>query len=249
MAKGASIKFHSYEKTVPKLLELLNLKYELKKYDKVVLKPHLTGHEEDSTNAEFVEAVLSFCLENKNPITEVFIAEGADGYNTSDLFTAYGYDILAEKYNVTLVDLNNSETDEIQDDAFLKFSTIHYPKLLTESFVISLPPLKESEETGIVGSLATMLGAYPAKNYTGFFSRNKNKIRKWPIKYSIHDSLICKTPDFAIVDASENGSIFAGIPFEIDKQLARYLGIDWQKVSYLNLLNESVLQPQTPKAQ
>ena len=41
MAKGVSIKFRSYSETVPRLLDLINLKKELKKHSKIVLKPHL----------------------------------------------------------------------------------------------------------------------------------------------------------------------------------------------------------------
>lgn len=246
MTKGASIKFNSYESTVPKILELLNLKYELKKYDKIVLKPSLTSSAEDSTPKEFVEAVLKFCLENKNPVAEVFIAEGADGKDTPELFQSQGYRKLAEKYPVSLIDLNETELEELQTDDFLRFSSIHYPSLLRKSFVISLPKLVENEETDIAGSLSNMLGTFPASKYKGFFSKTKNKIRKWPIKYAIHDILRCKMPDFAILDASEKGSIFAGLPFEIDKQAAKFLGKDWQRVSYLNLLNEEF--PETKQA-
>jgi len=238
MTKGASIKFKSYKETTPKILELLNLQYELKKYDKIVLKPNLTLTQESSTPKEFVEAVLKFCLENKNPVSEVFIAEGADGEDTHELFRTNGYNALAEKYSVSLIDLNETETEELETSDFLKFSSIHYPKILRESFVLSLPKLTENEETEIFGSLANMLGTFPASKYKGFFSKTKNKIRKWHIKYSIHDILRCKMPDFAVIDASTKGVVLAGLPIEIDKQAAKILEKDWQRVSHLNLVNE-----------
>ena len=75
MAKGASIKFRSYKESVPKLLSLLKLQNEIKKYDKIILKPHISS--ESSTPAEFAEVVLRFCLENKNPVADVLIAEGS----------------------------------------------------------------------------------------------------------------------------------------------------------------------------
>jgi len=237
MAKGASIKFQSYGETIPKLLNLMNLQSELKKYDKIVLKPALSENPEESTSPEFTEEVLKFILQNRNPVTEVFIAEGADGSDTYDLFDSLNYKKLAEKYDVSLIDLNNAETKPVSDYSFLKFSEIEYPSILSNSFVISIPKLTENEETELSASLSSMLGAFPSSHYKGFFSRTKNKIRKWPIKYSIHDILRCKMPDFAIIDASRQGVILAGLPLEMDKQSAKLLGKEWKSVPYLNLLD------------
>jgi uncharacterized protein (DUF362 family) len=247
--KGASIKFKSFEETVPKILDLLKLQRELKKYDKIVLKPYLAKSPEESTPKKFVESVLKFCLEHKNPVAEVFIAEGADGEETSELFNEQGYKILAEKYPVSLIDLNQAETQEIEKFDFLKFPSIKYPKVLLESFVISLPKLSENKETEISGALSNMLGAFPAEHYSGFFSRGKNKIRKWPIKYSVHDIVKCKLPDFAIVDASEKGVLLAGLPLEIDKQAAKLLGKSWKEVPYIKTIEESLSEKEEDESE
>jgi uncharacterized protein (DUF362 family) len=241
MAKGASIKFKSYEETPSKLLELLNLQSELKKHDKIILKP-LLRNQENSTPIEFVESILRFCMENKRPESEIFIVEGADGQDTFDLFEEQDYNKLAEKYSVGLISLNTTETQELESPDFKKFETIHYPIILRENFVISLTKLDDDLETEMTGSLSNMLGAFPSSHYQGFFSNNKNKIRKWPIKYSIHDILKCKLPDFAIIDASEHGQILAGKPIEIDKQAAKLLFDDWKQVSHLKLIDESFQQ-------
>ena len=87
-----------------------------------------------------------------------------------------------------------------------------------------------------------MLGAFPAKYYSGFFSQKKNKIRKWPIKYSIHDILKCKMPNFSIIDASAHGQILAGISIEIDKQAAKLSGKEWKLIPHLKLISESFSQ-------
>ncbi len=240
--KGASMKFKSYEETVQGLLNILKLQRELKKYDKIVLKPFLTNPLQDSTPREFVENVLKFVLNNKNPVAEVFIAEGADGENTQELSEIMGYDKLAERYDVSLIDLNKTETQAVQNKDFTKFEEVYYPKILLESFVISLPKLGFNEETGMTASLSNMLGAFPAEYYKGFFSRSKNKIRKWPIKYSVHDIVKCKLPDFSIVDGSEQGVILAGLPVEIDKQSAKLLGKEWKEIPYLRLIEENLAE-------
>lgn len=238
MVKGASIKFSSYEESVPKILNLLKVGNELKKYDKIVLKPFIKDSETFSPVA-FVENVLKFCLENKNPVAEIFIAEGVDGYDTTELFESIGYQKLSERYAIGLIDLNNTEVEETINGEFLKFTEINYPKILLESCVISVPVLKENEEIEISGSLANMLGAFPSKYYSGFFSLKKNKIRKWPIKFSIHDILKCKMPNFAVIDASEKGQIIAGLPIDIDKQASKLLGRDWRTISHIKLIEES----------
>ncbi len=238
MVKGAAIKFTTYEESVNKILNLLKVSTELKKYDKIILKPYIKNSE-IYTPVAFIEAVLQFCIQNKNPITEVFIAEGVDGADTNDLFQSIGYKELAEKYNMGLIDLNNTEVEEILNGEFLKLESIKYPKILLESCVISLPILKEDEEIEIVDSLSNMLGAYPSRYYAGFFSLKKNKIKKWPIKYSIHDILKCKLPSFAVIDASQQGQILAGLPLEIDKQAAKILGKEWKSISHLRLIDES----------
>jgi len=240
MVKGVSIKFKSYNETVPKILDIIKLQNELKKYDKIILKPFLTGEESASTPKEFVEATIKFCIQHKNPVANLYIAEGSDGYDTEELFESYGYKKLAETYDVSLVDLNNAETEERESSEFLRFSTINYPKILSGSFIISMPRLAENDETEITGSLPSMLGAFPASHYKGWFSRVKSRIRNWPIKYSVHDILRCEAPKLAIVDASSKEVVLAGIPLEMDKQMAKLLGKDWRTIPYLALLNEKI---------
>lgn len=239
MVKGVSIKFQGYQETIPKLLKLIGFDREIKKHSKIVLKPNLIEARGSSTGVEFTEQVLKFIMTNKNPGTEVYIGEGCDGIDTEEVFDAFGYRNLSEKYGVGLIDLNNAETENVVDDAFLRFDEVSYPKIMQESFIISLPLLREDEEVEIAGSLSNMLGCFPASKYKGFFSRNKSKIRKWPIKYSVHDILKCKIPEFAVIDASDKGYILAGKPLDMDKQAAKLLGKDWNSVAHLKLVDES----------
>lgn len=239
MTKGVSIKFKSYKETVPHLLALIKLDKELKKHGRIILKPSLRSEKSRNTDVSFVESVLQYCLKHKNSDAQVFIAEGSDGASTLELFDKRGYRELSEKYSIGLIDLNTSEVEQIQDGDFLKFEKIMYPKILLDGFVISLPVLSEDPEMEILASLSNMLGAYPSDYYQGIFSKSKNKIRKWPVKFAIHDLLKCKMPEFTVIDASEQGVILAGIPLDMDKQAAKLLGKEWKSVSYLKLLNDS----------
>lgn len=242
MAKGVSIKFKSYEDTIPKLLSAIKLDEEVKKHAKIVLKPKLRNESSVNTKVEFVEQVLKFCVENKNSDTEIFIAEGSDGIDTVELFEKLGYKKLAERYKVGLIDLNYTEVEDVGNSGFMKFEKIFYPKILLESFVISMPVLSADYNVSVAASLENMLGAFPAKYYKGFFSQEKTKIKSWPAAYSIHDVIRCKMPDFALIDASDKGFILAGKPLETDRQAAKILGIDSRAVKHLKLVEESLFK-------
>ena len=239
MTKGVSAKFVSYSDTVPRLLKLLKFDVELKNHNKIVIKPFLRDASSAYTSPAMVEQVLRFCLNYKAEGSQIFIAEGADGADTRELFDQVGYKKLAEQYNVGLIDLNSSELEQVSKKEFSKFESIHYPKILNESFVISVSPLSEDSELGIVASLSSMVGAYSSKKYKGFFGKKKDKIRNWPMAYSVHDIIQCKSPDFAIIDASSKGLIFAGKPLDMDKEAAKLLGKDSKGVAYIRLIDET----------
>jgi uncharacterized protein (DUF362 family) len=160
------------------------------------------------------------------------------------MFEAAGYNRLAEQYPVSFIDLNTATVEHTQNGEFLKFHSIAYPVALKEAFIISLPAPREHPEVEYAGALANMLGAFPAKHYTGWFSTTKNKMREHPIKYAIHDILKVKMPDAAIIDASDKGMLFVGNPFEMDKQAAKLYKGDWKNVQHLRLVEESAVYHQ-----
>ena len=242
MVKGVSIKFKSYFETIPKLLEITKFETILKRYNSIILKPSLRNSTSVNTPVDFTEAVLQFCLANKNSGAQIYIAEGSDGEDTHAVFESAGYNKLAEKYPISFVDLNTAETEELFPNNAMQFQSINYPKILKNSLVISLPKLSPDAETEVLASLSNMLGAYPSRHYSGFFSKNKNKIRKGPMKYVIHDIVRCKMPDVAIIDASEQGFILTGHPLEIDKQAVKLLNKDARSIQHINLINDSHLQ-------
>lgn len=239
MVKGVSAKFKSYEETIPRFLQFIKFDQTLKGHETIVLKPTLKNTHSHNTPVAFVESVLKFALAHKDPNTQIMIAEGSDGEDTMWMFDQSSYRSLAERYGVSLVDLNDAEVEEVHDSDFIKFESVFYPKLLRNSYIIALPRLGVDEEVEMQGSLSSMLGAYPASHYRGLFSSTKNKIRRDPIKYAIHDILRCKVPDVALIDASDYGIVLAGKPLELDKQAAKVMGKDWRAIQHLRLIDES----------
>ncbi|MEK6895975.1 MAG: DUF362 domain-containing protein [Nanoarchaeota archaeon] len=249
MVKGVSVKFASYAETVPKLLKLIKLDQELKKHEHIVIKPLLVTDKGKSTNIDFIEELVRFCVQHKNPSAEVFVAEGVDGADTMDIYDQYGYRRLAETYGIGLVDLNKTACETIGKNEFVGFETIMYPIILKDSFVISASPLRTDEATVIAGSVANMRGAFPASRYKGFFSNRKNKLDSHPMKYQLHDIALCKMPNLGIIDGSSNSILLAGQPIEIDRQMAKVLGLDAKSVGHLRMLEETLLQIQEKAAE
>ncbi len=239
-AKGVAVRMSSYEGSIGKVLNLIKFNEEIKKHEKLIIKVHLVpGKLEESTKSEFVEEIIKFCLLNKNPTAEIIIAEGVNGADTRQIYDERGFTKLAEKYGVGLVDLNESQTVQIQSPGFLRFDWVHYPEILLNSFVIIASTLSPHEELGVSASLNTMVGAFPAKNYSGFFAKTKNKLDRFPLKYQVHDILKCKMPELALIDCLDKGLLIVGKPSEMDKQAAKVLGLDWNQVQHLRLIEES----------
>ena len=222
---------------MPRFLQFVKFDQSVKGHEVIVLKPSLKNLRAHNTPLAFTEEVLKFCLAHKDPATSVIIAEGSDGDETADVFDQAGYRKLAERYSISLVDLNTSEVEELQNDDFMRFDSIFYPKILLNSFVITLPRLGPDDEIEVQDSLTTMLVAFPAEYYRGLFSRMKNKIRRFPLKYAVHDILRCKMPNVSLIDASDYGMVLAGKPLDLDKEAARIMGKDWRALQHLRLID------------
>lgn len=243
------IKFISYEKSMPELLDSLNFDAIIKRENKIILKPNLTCCKEfpTTTYPKFVEEIIKH-IRKHNKEVEIIIAEGSGGDPTDKCFKELGYEALSDNYGIPLINLNTAETLRLENSEFKKFSFIDYPKILLDGFLISLPVLKEHIEATVTISLKNMLGCYPSaqdgKNW-------KTEMHQWHIDYSIHDIVVCRYPDFAICDASvgqlknevsgtpkEFGILLAGDPLGLDKRGAFILGHDWEKIRHLVFIDE-----------
>jgi len=243
------IKFISYEKSIPELLDKLNFGRKIIKEKEIILKPNLTCFKEfpTTTHPKFVEETIKY-IRKYNQKTKILIAEGSGGDPTEKCFKELGYEAISEKYDIPLINLNTAETIRMEKPEFKKFDFIDYPKILLEGFLISLPVLKEHIEATVTISLKNMLGCYPSRQPDRDW---KTEMHQWHIDYSIHDIIACKYPDFAICDGSvgqtgneisgspkEFNILLAGDSLELDKRGASILGHNWEKVRHLVFIDE-----------
>jgi len=253
MKRIALIKFISYGESVPSVLDELGAEEILSKQSKIILKPNLTCNRRPpvTTSVDFVKEVLKYCLNCSK--AEIIIAEGSGGSNTRDCYRNLGYLDLAKQYRIKLIDLNEEEVVVTRSSSFKKFDYIHFPRILQDGFLISLPVLKDHIEAKVTISLKNMLGCFPGGRYKGekFEGSWKAKMHQWLIDYSIHDISVCRFPDLAIVDASigqrgseiwgtpeKFGLLLAGDALEVDKKGAEILGKDWRRVKHIKWVDE-----------
>lgn len=139
--------------------------------DTVVIKPNLvfgvrpfTGF---TTDPPVVEAIIRLCQE-VNP-SEVTIAEGSGGIDTTLAFRICGFTELAKKYGVSLVDLNESPTKKVTVPDGQCVQDLEVPTIILESDVlINVPKLKlykrEPEHRDWISlAVKNLLGALPGR--------------------------------------------------------------------------------------
>jgi len=242
----------SYEESIPELLKKAKFKELILKEKKIILKPNLTKCKAFPTTTEphFVEEIIKY-IKKANKKAKIIIAEGSGGSSTEKCYKRLGYEEMAQKYDIELVDLNSAKTIKRRSKKMKKFKTIEFPKVLTEGFLISLPVLKGHSKTKVTISLKNMIGCYPSYHYQTPGHTWKNKLHLGGVDTSIHDVLTVKFPDYAICDASiaqleheingfpkEIGTLLAGQPLEVDKKGALLLGYDWKRIKHLTLAEE-----------
>jgi uncharacterized protein (DUF362 family) len=246
------VDYVSYGESVPKLLKKAKFREIIAKEKKIILKPNLTKakHFPTTTDVHFVEEIIKYIKKN-NKKAKIIIAEGSGGSSTKKCFKKLGYNELAEKYDIELIDLNKAPTVRRRNNKMRKFKTIEFPKVLTEGFLISLPVLKGHSKTKVTISLKNMIGCYPSSHYQTQGHTWKNKLHIKGIDTSIHDILTIRLPDYAICDASiaqleheirgfpnELNTLIAGQPLEVDKKGALLLGYDWKRIKHLMMAED-----------
>lgn len=244
--------FQSFSVTIPLILKESGLAEKIKGQKRTLLKPNLTTNRMPTctTPVELVEEVVKFI--QKNSGAEIVIAEGAGGCDTEEAFRDLGYEKLAERYDVTLVDLNKTERIEKENPQALVLKKVKLPKIVFDSFFINLPVLKEHNEAVVTCAMKNLFGLYlNQREESAFGWWNKSELHSFGVDESIHDLNLYVKSDFILVDASigQKGSEVGGTPCkppigkiiagfdakEVDKVCAPLLGHKIEEVNYLTL--------------
>ncbi len=245
------IEFKSYKESVPVLLDRIQANLIFSSQKTILLKPNLVNSSQHpvTTSPEFCDVIIQYirnCTDSK-----IIIAEGCGDadYETTELFQLLGYQALASKYDIELLDLNYAPVTVKSEPRNKIFPKMALPNIAFESYIVSLPVLKAHSLARITGTLKNMMGFAPPKYYSGgsFWKKAGFHAR---MQQSIIELNRLITPDLTIMDASIGladyhlggsrcsppvNKIISGFnPWNVDRMAADLLKMDWHTIRHVS---------------
>jgi len=229
------------KKMAHNLLENIKLSNYIDKNMTIGLKPNLVISQPASTGAtthpEIVEAIIEYLMDNG--LKKILIMESSwAGGNTLNAYKICGYQDIAKKYNIPLLDLKKDKikTHKIND---MSLDVCLTP--INTDFIINLPVLKGHSQTNMTCALKNLKGCIPDNEKRKYHSIGLHK----PIAYL---NKIIKQ-DFILADAingdinselggnpSNMGILFAGFdPVLIDTYAMKLLNLNFNDVKYIKI--------------
>lgn len=242
--------FESYQKSIPDILDAVNVSAVFSRQKHILLKPNLvnTSAFPVTTSPKMCQAVIEYIQNCSDAL--VTIAEGCGDayYDTDDVFQQLGYTRLADKFGVRLVDLNQDELIKVSRAENTIYSSMFLPRIIFESYLFSLPVLKAHSLAAVTGTRKNMMGVLPPKYYAKGGSWKKSVFHD-----QLDDSIIelnrYRTPDLTLLDASVGLCVHhLGAPecrppigqlvvsdnaLELDQYAARLLGLDPKTIPHI----------------
>ena len=224
--------------------------HELINQKKIILKPNLVNESSPpvTTSVNCCDAIVVWLKNNTQ--AEIIIAEGTGSlnYSTYEIFAKHGYETLSKKHNIQLVDLNVCETVLLTDSRCIFFPEFHMPKIVMESYLISVPVLKAHSLAIVSGTLKNMMGCAQPE-YCQADNHWKKSIFHKDMQRSIYELNKYRTPDFTIMDATiglaehhlrgktcsppVNKLIASTDSVALDRKAAELLGRDWKTIAHM----------------
>lgn len=247
----AAVAFTTYDESIPAALDQIGARKILALQDAILIKPNLvnaTPHPV-TTHPDSCAAVIDYIRSFSG--ADIVIAEGCGdaGRETPAVFTALGYESVAERKGVALLDLNHAPLVKKTDARCPVFPEIYLPEIAFTHFIVSVPVLKAHSLSTITGTLKNMMGFAPPAHYSGHGGTWKKAVFHQCMQQSIIDLNRYRTPDLTILDASigladyhlggatcdppVNQIIAAFDPLAADRTAAGLLGMDWRKIRHL----------------
>jgi uncharacterized protein (DUF362 family) len=243
--------FRGYPETVEKSLHAAGAAALLASGRPVMLKPNLINDSPHpvTTPPALCEAVIAFV--RKQTDAPIVIAEGCGDphLETPEVFARLGYETLARRLEVRLLDLNTADLVRLENNGCRLFTEMWLPAAVFDHVLISLPVLKAHSLCRFTGSMKNMMGLAPPSHYAGRFGTWKKAAFHNRLDESIVELNCYRSPDFTVLDATVGladfhlgvahcdppvNRILAGSDArEVDREAAGLLGIDWRDVGHL----------------
>jgi uncharacterized protein (DUF362 family) len=249
--KPALVPFTTYAEAIGRALDAIGAKAVLGRQTAILIKPNLVTAERHpvTTHPDCCAAIIEYI--RACSAAEIVIAEGCGDAHmeTDEIFAALGYDRLAARYGIPLVDLNHAPTVcRVRSDCPI-FPEMVLPEIAFTHFILSVPVLKAHCLADITGTLKNMMGFAPPAHYAGRGGIWKKAVFHENMQQSIVDLNRYRTPDLTLLDACTGlaryhlggpccdppvSRIVAGFdPLAVDREAARLLGLDWRAIGHL----------------
>jgi len=244
--------FTSYDESIPALLQAIGAPEILARQSCILIKPNLVCESPPPVTLPVAacDALVSACRAWSR--AEIVVAEGTGARNltTRDVFRIHGYDRMAARHGVELVDLNEAELVELSDPGARVFPTFMMPRLVLESFVISAAVLKAHSLAMVTLSMKNMIGVAPPAWYQQGGHWKKSAFHR-QMQTAVFELNRYRKPDLALIDASIGlaehhlggpacnppvNRMLAGFdPVAVDAAGAELLGIPWRQVGHIRM--------------
>lgn len=246
------IDFTNYARSMPALLSALEAEKVLCTQHTIIIKPNLINDSPPpiTTPVQCCQAIIDFIRSCSDACIVIAEGCGQPGLETDTAFQRLGYTDLAREKDVQLLDLNTAKLVRLRNSACQVFPEMHLPQIVMDNFLISVPVLKAHSLATITGALKNMLGTAPPKYFGGRHGTWKKAAFHARIQEGISDLNTYRYPDLSIMDASVGmaeyhlggpacdppvGKLVGGFdPWEVDREGARLLGLDWTKIGHLH---------------
>ena len=245
--------FTSWQESVPRLLDATGLPDRLAAEKRIIIKPNLVEPLKPpiTTPVELIAALVDF-IHASLPHLEIIIGEGcgSSSKNTWQIFDILGYSKLADRTGVTLLDLNEAPLVHMQDSKCGRWPEMYLPRIVFESFLISVPVLKAHSLAGVTLTMKNMMGLVPPAHYQQGGHWKKAAFHQ-NIQQAVFDLNRYRTPDFTLLDATIGmqeahlwgptcdpppNRLAAGYdPVAMDSYGCSLLGIKWNSVGHLDM--------------
>ena len=228
-----------------KLLYEADIKSRVPQNAKVVIKPNLVTPTKPehgaTTHVGIVESIVRYLKENCR-VASITIAEGAwIGADTAEAFTVCGYDELAKKYGVILLDTKKDR--EVQVTAYgVELSVCNV--FLESDYFINVPVLKGHSQTKMTCCLKNLKGCIP--------DSEKSRYHQTGLHTPIAALTTILKPDLHVIDSicgdltfeeggnpvTTNRMLLGFDPVLLDSYCAGLIDVDYLEVKHLCIAEE-----------
>ncbi len=243
--------YTSWQDSVDLLLDQAGLPEAIGDSSLVLIKPNLVEPLDPpiTTPVGLVEAIVRY-LQDRVPGVKLIVGEGsgAKNYDTFHSLRVLGYEEMASRCGIDLLDLNVEPLRSLKREDCKRWPEMHLPTIVMDSFLLSVPVLKAHSLASVTLTMKNMMGCAPPSHY-----QRSGHWKKAAFHDNVQDAVLdlnrYRTPDFTVLDATvgmqkahlwgptcepPHRKLAAGYdPVAIDAYGAGLLGRQWQQIGHL----------------